>query len=497
MEEQNKRTSYGNVLKTTFMFGFVQIFNILVKVGLNKAVALLIGPAGLGTISIYQNTINLLKCGCGIGVSQSAVKDISEAYATEDNMKLSRNIKITSYVIYCLSILGIIVTVSLSGFLSKWTFGLGDYTIAYVFLALAVAFNIFSDSQFAILKGMRRMKILAVAMMLGSLFGLIFAVPLYYYFHEKGIVPSLLVSSFVAVLFSNYFVRKVKIENVKLSYKEFISGASPMLKMGASLMIASFVITAFDLIVSAFIRSEGGLSDVGFYQAGSTIITGYFGIITTAMATDYYPRVAAVNGDNKQLEIELNRQSEIGLILIFPLAVLFTSVTPLILHFLYSQEFSIAAQYSDIAIFGMIIIVISNCSGYILLAKQDSKIYLVSIIFERLLNLLSYILLYRYLGLLGLGIAYALLGIIDLTTQYFLMKHFYGIKYQVKVLRLLILIITVVAFSVYLRTIDWILVRYVCSAFVLFFSVILSGCYLKRYCDIDIVNIIKNKTKSK
>ena len=42
--------SYKNIFKTTFLLGFVQIFNILVKVITNKIVSVLLGAEGMGTI---------------------------------------------------------------------------------------------------------------------------------------------------------------------------------------------------------------------------------------------------------------------------------------------------------------------------------------------------------------------------------------------------------------------------------------------------------------
>lgn len=41
-------SGYKNIFKTTFLFGFVQVFNIFVKVGINKVVAILLGTAGMG-----------------------------------------------------------------------------------------------------------------------------------------------------------------------------------------------------------------------------------------------------------------------------------------------------------------------------------------------------------------------------------------------------------------------------------------------------------------
>ena len=94
------KSSYGNIFKTTFLFGFVQVFNIAVKVVLNKIVAMILGAEGMGIIGIYNSAINLLKTGTGLGISQSAVRDISEAYNNDNKTEFSRIITLVNKVIF-------------------------------------------------------------------------------------------------------------------------------------------------------------------------------------------------------------------------------------------------------------------------------------------------------------------------------------------------------------------------------------------------------------
>ncbi len=151
-QQQNKGgTSYGNIFKTTFLFGFVQVFNILVKVGLNKVVAFLLGAEGMGIIGIYNSAVQMIKTGAGLGVNQSAVRDISEANAKGDANTFSRIISLTNKVILFTSLLGIVVTIVLSPFLSKWSFGDHSYTFAVIWIAVVVGLNILTEGQLAIL----------------------------------------------------------------------------------------------------------------------------------------------------------------------------------------------------------------------------------------------------------------------------------------------------------------------------------------------------------
>ena len=488
-----KEESYKNIFKTTFLFGFVQVFNILIKVITNKIVAVLLGAEGMGIISLFNSTIGLLKSGAGLGISQSAVRDISEANQSGDIRRFSQIISITHGVMIFTSLLGIVLTIILSPYLSNWSFGNNGYTVAFIVISFVVGMNIFSDGQLAILTGMRRLKQLAKASMIGSVVGLLSAVPFYYFLGKHGIVPSLLVTAFSSLLFSSYFVRQIKYDKIKLSIKESYVGASPMINMGIALMLVTFLGSLFDLVISAYIRSCSGLNDVGYYQAGVAIISGYFGIVITAMSTDYYPRISAIYNDNIKLTEELNKQSETGLILIFPLVILFVFLAPFFIQFLYSKDFIVSISYTDYAILGTIIIIVSNCTGMVLLAKQVAKIFILSVLFQRLFLIGIYMLSYRYWGLLGLGFAYIISGIVHILVMSVILKWKYNIFLQKKVYKLLLLVICTTILTLFFRHIDIVLIRYALGVVVFVFSFWFSYWYMKSQMKLNLLVILKNK----
>lgn len=488
-----QETSYGNIFKTTFLFGFVQVFNIIVKVGINKIVALLLGANGMGVIGLYNTAINTIKTGTGLGVSQSAVRDISEANACKDDKRFSRIISVTNRVILFTSLLGIILTIALSPVLSKWQFGNYDYTIAFIWLSIVVGVNILSEGQLAILKGMRQLRALAKASMIGSVVGLLSAIPFYYFFGEGGIVPSLIITAFASLFFSNLYVRRIKYERVKLSFKEIVKEGSPMVKMGVALMLVGFIGSVFDLIVASYISRSGSIEDVGLYNAGATIISGYFGVVITAMSTDYYPRISAVYNDNKMLKVEMDKQSESGLVMIFPLVVLFVFLSRFFIRLLYSQEFDESNQYTDYAMIGTIITVVSNCMGMILLAKQAARIFILSVFGQRTLLVGVYLVLYNYLGLLGLGIAHICTGVVHLLFMTVILNHFYKIRLGKRIYQLLFLIIAVTIVTMFVRKIGIEWVKYSLGIVLLIFASLFSFFYMKKNMNIDLFAVVKSK----
>lgn len=490
-----EQSTYKEILKSTFLFSFVRVFQILIGIIRSKVVAVLLGAEGIGVIGILTNAISLLQTGSGLGISQSAVRDISEANRIGNKTRFSRIISLTNNIILFTCLLGCLVTIILSEFLSVWTFGDKSYSHAYMWLALVVGLNILSEGQLAILKGMRQLRALAKASMIGSIVGLITSVPLYFFYGKSGIVPSLIISAISSVFFSYYYVSKIKQERKKLTLKEISKEASPMIKMGVALMFVGFLSLIFDLIVVSYIRSISGLEVVGYYRAGTTIISSYFGIVLTAMTTDYYPRISAVNRDNEKLQEELNRQTEVGLILIFPIAVLFVFLSPVIIQILYTKKFLQTIAYTDFAILGTIIIICSNNLGMILLAKQEAKIFTLYSILHRLLFIPIYLILYQLNGLTGLGISFLLDVIVQFFFYTIIIRYRYKIQIKKKNSILLYGILLITLLTIYIRSIEANSLRYILGAIIFLFSIFLTTHFLKNKLNMNIFEYIKRNKK--
>lgn len=486
-------TSYKSIFKSTALFGFVQIFNIITRAAINKIVAVLLGAEGMGIIGLMNSSLNMLKTGAGLGISQSAVKDIAEANEKNDSDSFSETINVVNRVVLYTSLLGLLITIGLSPWLSEWAFDSNQYILSYILLSVAVAFSIYSEGQLAILKGMRRLRALAKASMAGSAAGLIVAFPFYYIWGNDGIVPSLIAVALASLLFSNYYVRKIKYQRQKLGYRKLFRSANSMIQMGVALMFVNFMGFFFDVIVSAYMTHSGGLEMVGYYHAGTTIIGGYFSIVLTAMSTDYYPRIAAISTDNKRIAQEMNRQSELGLLLLFPLVIAFIFLSKFFIRLLYDSSFEISNQYTDYALIGIILTVVSNNLGMILLAKQAAKIFLISVIVQRVVMIGVYFIMYSYLGLFGLGCAFIANGLLHLGVMIFVLKFNYNIVVSRRTFALLAVVLVVSIFTLLLRLIENQILQYVCGCLVFISSILLSVCYMKYAMKLDIVNFIKSK----
>lgn len=484
--------TYKTIFKSTFLFSFVQIVNIAIKLVINKIVAVLFGAEGVGLIGIYNLVVNLLKTGGGLGVYQSAVKDISESNAISPN-DLANKVSLVKRIVFFCSLFGLVLTIILSPFLSKWTFGNYNHTIDFLILSFAVAFGIYSDGILAILKGLRQLLRMAKIAIVTSLVTLLVVVPFYLIFSFKGIVYSVSFVALISALITILYYKKVGLNNNNGKIDNFVIQAKPIIIMGAALMYVSFVGFLTDLYITSYLVHNCNLSTVGYYQAGVTIITSYFGIVIISMSTDYYPRISAINTNNILLKEELNKQTEVGLAIIFPLAIAFLIFSPLIIRVLYSSSFINTISYTDYAILGAIIYVCSNNLGIILLAKQKPNVFLITTTIQKLVLVMLSIFLFNEFGLKGLGVTYLIMALLHLLLMLTIMYKLYDITFNKYIYINLLLILFFSVLVLLIRDISNLYIKYVVLFFIILGSSFYSFLFLKNKLGFDIIKKVKSK----
>jgi O-antigen/teichoic acid export membrane protein len=139
----------------------------------------------------------------------------------------------------------------------------------------------------------------------------------------------------------------------------------------------------------------------------------YAATVFSAMETDFFPRLSAVNELGFTLNQTVNRQIEVSLLLASPLLVFLIIFIPILLPLLYSGKFLPVMGMVQVTSLAMYLRAIKLPIEYIPLAKGDSRSYLF---LESVYDVVLVILLivgYNYFGLLGTGIAITCASIID------------------------------------------------------------------------------------
>lgn len=429
MTEENK-SSYRSIFKATSLFGGVQVYQILIQIIKSKFIAVLLGPAGVGIMGLYQSGLQLIQQLSSMGLSQSAVRDVSEANGSNDMQRIAKTVTVVRKLVWVTGIFGLVLVACLSPLLSKASFGNYDYTIPFIILSITLLLDQLSAGQKVILQGMRRLKDLAKCSAFGVTFGLITSVPLYYWLGIDGIVPTLILNSLCSMLLSWFYSRKIKVEKVQVTPKQTLEQGKLMLVMGISMSLSGILSTIVAYAIRGYIQANGGVEQVGLYQAGFVIMTTYVGMVMNAIATDYYPRLAAINKDNQKCREAVSQQGEIGVMILAPMLTICLVFMPFVLKILYSDKFLAANEYISWACLGMMLRLASWVISYLFVAKAESKLFVINELSSNLYYLVFSLIGYKTLGLTGLGIAFALEYIVYFIQCYLITRKRYNFSFS-------------------------------------------------------------------
>lgn len=399
---KHKSKTDGRVLKAMGVFGGVRIIQILCSVVRTKLVAMLIGPAGVGLITLYNNTIDLISQTSQLNLRQSAVRDIA-ATATKSSSAAA-----ISSVVRTLSLLtgiaGTIFGFVAAPLLSHWTFGDSTHTIAFMLLSPMMLLLSVAAGEWALMQGFERLDALAKSTLYGAIAATIAAVPLFVFFGMSGIVPVLL--SFG--VFNCFFAlrMRVKMPRVRMGIFELLQKGRGMLSLGMYMTLGSGITLLASYVFSAYLNRSVDESAVGIYQAGYTLVNTYVGMVFAAIATEFYPRLSAAGKSRIRSGAIISHEIKMVLLVLLPMAPAMIAAKGLIIRLLYSADFYAALPYVGIAMAGVPLRGLSFCMAYAMLARGDGRIYVITEAFSAVVYLGLNILFYRQGGYAGLGLAY-------------------------------------------------------------------------------------------
>ena len=466
----DQQSTYRQIFKATSIFGGVQVFQILMNIIKSKIIALLLGPAGIGMLGLLNSTIDMLKSISGLGLETGAVKEVSEAVAQNDETALAKTLKVLRRCVWFTGLAGLLLTLCFSPLISQWTFGNKSYTWMFAVLSIVILLDAISTGQSAALQGMRRITHLAKAGILGSFFALLASLPLFYFFPDQSIVLFILISAVVVLIFSTHYARKIKTVAVRVSKDETLHQGWTMAKLGLAMTLSGAFSIFAAYLIKTYITYHSGIGEAGLYQSAFSIAEGYFGLIFAAMATDYFPRLAAINKDYKLINEEVNKQTEIGMLIALPCILCALFFMPLIVRLLYSREFLGSMECMKWILLGNIFKICSWSMSYVLIATGKSIIFTLSNLLSDILYVALVFIGYRLYGLDGIGIAFLLYYILFFIAMYIITRRLFDLSYFSGFWKIFIVAVVLSGLSFYLQGAENFWLKYLSAIIIITFG---------------------------
>ncbi|MBQ3630295.1 MAG: oligosaccharide flippase family protein [Prevotella sp.] len=424
---EKQEESYNHVLKYTGIFGGVQGLNILVSLVRNKFVAMILGPSGMGLVSLFNSTVLFISQATNLGISFSAVRHVSELFDQGDEQRITHFIRVVRSWSLLTALLGMLVCILAGPKLSSSTFSWGDHTLHFMMLSPAIGMLAITGGESAILKGARQLRPLAIIQVGTILAALVISLPLYYFFGQTAIVPVIVLMALVTMLLT---VRhSYRLYPLHLFGERGILGEGmEMVRLGVAFVLAAVFGSGSEMLIRAYLNVAGELDIVGLYNAGYMITMTYGGMVFSAMETDYFPRLSAIGNDARQRNEVINRQCEVTLLIIAPMLAALMVALPVIIPLLFSREFMPVVGMCHVTLLSMYFRAIYLPIGYISLARGDSWTYLVLEAISYICIVILVLVGFRWGGITGTGYGLALGNVLDVVVTASYASFRYGYR---------------------------------------------------------------------
>lgn len=422
-------------------------FTLILGMVRTKFAALLIGTTGVGLLANFTAMQGMIGAIAGLGISSSAVRDVSAAVAKEDELAIGRTVLTLRRISWLTGLLGMLTMVLLSPFLSQRTFGSDQYTLEIAALGLIILFGNLIGGQTALIQGMRRIGDIARLTVFGAVTGIILSISFYVWLGLRGIVPALVLTSALQLVFTWYYSKKVPVPKVAMSWSESFCEAGTMIRLGIAMMWTGLIGSIAIYITNAMITHHINLQAVGIYSAAFALSGIFVNFVLQAMGADYYPRLAGATNDHAAMNRLVNEQTEIGLLLAYPGLLATISLAPWIVRGFYSAEFLPAANLLQWFILGCMIRVIQWPMGFLQLALGKSLIWFST---QTLFTVIHIGLIWLGLttfGLEGVSMAFPLLYVVSLVVVVLVARRLTGFRWSGQTRRLLLVLLAIVMLS--------------------------------------------------
>lgn len=425
--EEERGSSYGQILRATSIVGGGQVLTILIGLVRSKVLAVLLGPAGIGVMGILQGVMTTGSTLFGLGLGQSGVRQIAAVDGDPGKLATVRRALWRSNVV--LGAVGLVVLWILSEPISRLVFGDAGRAADVAWMGLGVLISLVAASQTALLRGMRRMGDMVKAGLVGALLGTAVGIAVVWVQGEAGIRWFVMATPAFSVLGAAWYARRLpRPEEGMAPRQTFWEQWRQMASLGAYLMVTGLAGSVTALAVRSILAHELGVDAAGQFQAAHAISGQYLGLVLGAMAADYYPRLTGVVGDTDRVNEAVNDQLEVALLLVAPLLLAVLALAPWMLTLLYSTDFQVAAGVLRWQILGDVLKVASWALGFIILAFGEGKTYLVTELTTHAVFVTAVYALLSTLGLEAAGVAFWIQYLYYFPLVWWIARRRYGFR---------------------------------------------------------------------
>lgn len=412
------------LIKTSLLNGIAVVIRMLTLIGLNKILAIYVGPSGYAAIGQFQNAVQMITTFASGAINNGVTKYTAEYHESE--ARQHRVWRTAGTIALCGSVTTGLVIAAFNEQLAGWF--LNDRSLGGVFIwfAATLVFFVFNTLLLAILNGKKEIHRYVVANIAGSVFALAITSAMAIQLGLYGALVSLAIYqslTFFVTLFLTW-----RAEWFRLSY--LIGPVDPkaarnLARYTAMALTAAACLPVSHILVRNYLGETLGWDEAGYWEAMWRLSAAYLMLVTTTLSVYYLPRLSEITNP-----LDLKREVFQGYRIILPFAAASSLVIyllrDLIIRVLFTEEFAAMDSLFGWQMIGNTLKIGSWILAYIMLGKAMTRMFILTEVIFSALFVVSVVFYTHFFGLVGVSIAYASNYAIYWLVMFFLIRKYIG-----------------------------------------------------------------------
>ena len=294
----DQAASYRRILKSSSIIGGASVANILISLARTKVLAILLGPVGIGLVSLFRALLTTGTTVATFGLDIVGTRQIAEADAQQNERALAVARRAIFWSTVVLACAGALVMWGFRRLIAQRVLGSAADSAIVGWLALGVALSVGGVSFGALIQGMRRIGDIARVTIYSAIVNTVVGILVIWRWGNPAIVYYVLITPLATFFLGWWYVSRLpKVPAQAISLAEMRAQWKMLFVIGLPFMGGALATALVQLWIRVDVTNVLGAAALGQFQASWNITTQYLTLALGAMGADYYPRLTGVVHD--------------------------------------------------------------------------------------------------------------------------------------------------------------------------------------------------------
>ncbi|RRJ84492.1 O-antigen translocase [Aestuariirhabdus litorea] len=392
------------LIKTSLLNGIAVVIKMLTLLGLNKILAIYVGPSGYAALGQFQNAVQMITTLASGAINTGVTKYTAEYH--EDEAKQHAVWRTAGTISLVGSVLVAMAVIAFNKPLAGWF--LKDESLGSVFIwfAATLVLFVFNTLLLAILNGKQEIQRYVTANIAGSLFALAVTTVMAIQLGLYGALVALAI--YQSLTFFVTLALTYKASWFKLAY--LLGGidkqsAKNLAKFTAMALTSAACIPLSHILIRNHLGETLGWEVAGYWEAMWRLSSAYLMLVTTTLSVYYLPKLSGLK-NRTDIKNEIIRGYRIILPVSVACGLLVYVLRDYIIRLLFTVDFLPMEILFGWQVIGDALKIGSWILSYLMLSKAMVKLFILSELFFSVFFVLLSIVCTGFFGLEGVAIAH-------------------------------------------------------------------------------------------